>query len=827
MKRSCRRSSGWIWLIVFSSAISGVDGANARGSRLQSTHNDNDAVEDEDGYWSWMDLDALEEEKVGSSKDRDSNLLPKKLRSSYRQRDMLQRQTSITVIDEEEDDEADTFEATGFVSVTGSPDIPQPSQQTRSPKPISGITVRIPTALPTRSPKPTPAPTPVGQQPVVQQQSTNEQQSSSQTCDANGFSRFPFQGRDSSERLLLREGVIDELPTSRCGNAGRKNVILVIGDGMGWEMARAGAIARQVINELETTFGCNITSGCPTNTAAMDAFRGRNLSDYYTEGKGRGLSFQNLPGYALVTTTATLAQRPNKGNNSAPPYGMLEGSLAKHDSGMAPLALTECGWPIDFDPKDHITDGGNMVLWDDVKGGQYPWDPRYTQDNPDTSDGFDPLYIMQHATDSAATATTLATGHKVANTMVSVDLYEEPISTIVEEAMKCGMAGGVVSSKPVLHATPAAFIAHSNNRQQRDQLRRSFREVNPSFASGVCAREYYPYPEDLQSMRNGSLSRSWTLFEQKPSVLAENFYQGLENLDPDNGDHVLVCLGGDFTRSNREDLPKRGVDSSYSNRWCGTGDIQTPGPNATNPDLPLGVTPPNARLCDFYSQEEVKQIPHITQNVKAALDFLGRDDDGFFLMYEQGDIDTAAHQNHMDDLLGTLLDIDDSVQYIRNWIAANGGYEKNALYVTADHDHYLTLLPQFPELLALLLITGASHNITPENNSKQNPWNLAIQAGRHEELGKSIIEHLRDFTTWTDEDILNVGHFWGPVGSGGNGWGSHSTRPVPLYYQGDGGCIEQLLGKGYQVLGRQVEGIPGKIDQAHIHACMMKNLFAL
>ena len=54
-----------------------------------------------------------------------------------------------------------------------------------------------------------------------------------------------------------------------------------------------------------------------------------------------------------------------------------------------------------------------MVLWDDAKGGKYPWDPRYGQTNPNTTDGFDPLYAVQHATDSSATATALATGQKV------------------------------------------------------------------------------------------------------------------------------------------------------------------------------------------------------------------------------------------------------------------------------------------------------------------------------------------------------------------------------------------------------------------------------
>ncbi len=41
---------------------------------------------------------------------------------------------------------------------------------------------------------------------------------------------FPL---DNSERLLLREGVISEIPASLCTNsANGKNVILVVGDGM-------------------------------------------------------------------------------------------------------------------------------------------------------------------------------------------------------------------------------------------------------------------------------------------------------------------------------------------------------------------------------------------------------------------------------------------------------------------------------------------------------------------------------------------------------------------------------------------------------------------
>ena len=51
-----------------------------------------------------------------------------------------------------------------------------------------------------------------------------------------------------------------------------KNVIIMIGDGMGWEMARAAAIQEQI------------------NAGNM----GNSLRDFYTSGKGSGLAFQNL-----------------------------------------------------------------------------------------------------------------------------------------------------------------------------------------------------------------------------------------------------------------------------------------------------------------------------------------------------------------------------------------------------------------------------------------------------------------------------------------------------------------------------------------------------
>ena len=47
------------------------------------------------------------------------------------------------------------------------------------------------------------------------------------------LSQIGPKAHDNSERLLLREGVISEIPSSLCSNASEgKNVMLVVGDGM-------------------------------------------------------------------------------------------------------------------------------------------------------------------------------------------------------------------------------------------------------------------------------------------------------------------------------------------------------------------------------------------------------------------------------------------------------------------------------------------------------------------------------------------------------------------------------------------------------------------
>jgi alkaline phosphatase len=75
-------------------------------------------------------------------------------------------------------------------------------------------------------------------------------------------------------------------------------------------------------------------------------------------------------------------------------------------------------------------------------------------------------------TDSAAAATAMATGRKVQNRAISVDLpgSGEDLLTILEIARDRGLATGLVTTTFLTHATPAAFAAHVYDRSDYDDI---------------------------------------------------------------------------------------------------------------------------------------------------------------------------------------------------------------------------------------------------------------------------------------------------------------------------------------------------------------------
>ncbi|MDX2231971.1 MAG: alkaline phosphatase [Leptolyngbyaceae cyanobacterium bins.349] len=555
-----------------------------------------------------------------------------------------------------------------------------------------------------------------------------------------------------------------------------KNVIIMIGDGMGWEMARTAAIYQQ------------IQSG---NT-------GTSLGDFYTSGKGTGLSFQNLTGYSLVTTYGTTVA----GTNGV--FSTGNSALTGSDSATAGSPVLP-GFQFNpgFNPGTTATGGatvasgatGNLVGYDPIEGGFFPWDAAY-YGGPIPA-GFDKEYIKFSYPDSANTATTLYTGVKSYNNAIGVDIYEQPLETILATAALTGRSTGLVTSVPIDHATPGAAAATVNRRGKYDSefpdldsiLQQELRIYQPTVLLGgghPLSVPANPLPPGVEPPRDfGFITKDtyeylvanptdnrygYTFLERGPNA-AQVLTNTATSLDPNQGDRLVGLYGA---RGQNGNLPTPTANFDYSS--TGLDNFSLFSTQGLRPDLQRPLNPGETDAA--FIAREVNENPTLKDLTEAALNVLGKDQDGFWLMVEGGDVDWAAHDNHIDNLIGNTLAFDAAVNSTINWIQTNGGWENNLLIVTADHDHYLTLNANFPQLLQ----TRGAEALTFENNAAA------------------------------------AGQFWGSNPNVKYGWGNHSNRPVPVYYQGAGSeVLTGFVGQGYESYGFQIPGFVNGVDQSQIY----------
>ena len=87
-------------------------------------------------------------------------------------------------------------------------------------------------------------------------------------------------------------------------------------------------------------------------------------------------------------------------------------------------------------------------------------------------------------TDSAAGGTSMATGQKTNNGMISIDPDGKPLTTILEVAEKNGKSTGLVVTSKVVDATPAAFYAHVDSRYLEQRIASEFMKIDIEFLVG-------------------------------------------------------------------------------------------------------------------------------------------------------------------------------------------------------------------------------------------------------------------------------------------------------------------------------------------------------
>jgi len=294
-------------------------------------------------------------------------------------------------------------------------------------------------------------------------------------------------------------------------------------------------------------------------------------------------------------------------------------------------------------------------------------------------------YAAEGATDSAAAATAMFTGHKTGNGRISVSAdASDRLMTLAETARRQGMAAGVVTSVEISDATSGAWMAHNDRRSNGFAIADEGLWGDPGATGGLRDSPFY----------GGG---------HGPTEPPMDVVIGCGHPDWDGRHFVNGAIRNKLARES-------GLSGAflYLERRIGEGE-------AGARLLSAAAKPSTTRLAGLYGGPGGRldyrladgsganpENPTLAEMTRAALAVLGRAPEGFVLLVEGGAIDDAAHDGFMDQMLGEALDFFDAVQAVADWIddpESDATWDNTLVVVTADHETgYLTAGPDvFPD----------------------------------------------------------------------------------------------------------------------------------
>ena len=227
-------------------------------------------------------------------------------------------------------------------------------------------------------------------------------------------------------------------------------------------------------------------------------------------------------------------------------------------------------------------------------------------------------------TDSAAGATAIATGYLTNNKYVSVDPNNKSLYTIFEHAEKLGLSKGIVVTSSVSHATPAAFIAHTNDRHDQNFIASQMVDQNIDVVIGGGLK--YFLPQNLSGDRTDSLNLTDKLINKDYSLVRN--YEELTKI-PDSVKQLYAIF-------EMDGLPEA-LKRSYT-----LGDL-----------------------------------------TKSAINHLKYNETGFILLIEGSQIDWAGHDHKSNELLAEMNDFSIALSEVISFAKSDGN---TLVVVTSDHE---------------------------------------------------------------------------------------------------------------------------------------------
>lgn len=272
-------------------------------------------------------------------------------------------------------------------------------------------------------------------------------------------------------------------------------------------------------------------------------------------------------------------------------------------------------------------------------------------------------------TDSASSATALATGHKTSNRRLSTAPGSgEILPTILERARAAGFRTGLVSTATLADATPAAFAAHIDYRWCWDPATiAACPSYNPVFGGpgSIVEQMVATHPDVL--LGGGAAS-----FAER---IAAGPGAGGTVLDAAMaaGYRVITKSGELATLEPGESVLGLFARENFVPRWTGEA---------------AGFPPGKPGRCEASVVPDDQ--PELAAMLSAALRVLsadaadGESRRGFFLMAEGAMIDKQAHGADACGQIGETIAFDQAVAVARDFAARNPG---TLLIVVGDHDH--------------------------------------------------------------------------------------------------------------------------------------------
>lgn len=226
-------------------------------------------------------------------------------------------------------------------------------------------------------------------------------------------------------------------------------------------------------------------------------------------------------------------------------------------------------------------------------------------------------------TDSAASGTALATGHKTKNGYLGVTMENEPVYSVAHAAKEAGYAVGVSSTVSVSHATPGAFYAHQPGRSRYAEIAEDMLKADYDYYAGgdlLCAAD------------------------KREEIYAAAKEQG-----------YTITRGYEDYKQNGKNAKKLMLYQK---------EVAT--------DLPYAIDREEGDLT-------------LAQITEAGIEYLSKKSKkGFFFMVEGGKIDYASHADDGATMLNEVIDFDNAIKVAYEFYKKRPN--ETLIIVTADHE---------------------------------------------------------------------------------------------------------------------------------------------